>query len=529
MTLFATPDERDKERGFVTLLTEQTPQTPRDLWRHRVEATPNAPFLYQDDAHLTFAEADARVRSVAGALQADGIKKGIRVLVGGANSNDLVLLHLAVREVGGVLVPLVPGLSGSELAYQVEHSQAAHMLADRTILDPLAAHAEVLDRCQVTDLTRDAARLWEHPQVDVSRLDPITDQDPWAIFYTSGSSGRPKGVVLPAGGFVSTGLGYVQRFNISAEDNYILPLTLGHAVGGITAQAIALTAGCRLTITDRFSPKGFWKTVRESRATVSILFPAQLNLLLEVSDGKHPVDTDPFRLVITHAVNGPFRRRFGVELGVCWGMTETGATSTGSLPHDPLLSADDYVGVPMEGVEIAVTDCSGNPLPPNTQGEIRLRHTHVMHEYLDDAEATQNTLINGWIRSGDRGEISPEGALYYRGRLKNMIKRSGENIAPEEVEAALSRVPGVLECLVFGVPDRIRTEEVAAIVIVDERVTDARALTTALAQDLTTWKVPRFVLLQRTTLPRLPNGKINRREAIGHAQMAQYWDRDAHA
>lgn len=509
-------------------LTEPTRMTPRDLWRRRVDLTPGTPFLCQPDEQLTFAEVDARVRAVAGALQSVGISKGTRVLVGGANSSSLVVVHTAVRELGAILVPLVPGLSGPELAYQVRHSQAAHMVADRTILDPLAAHKDILDSCRTVDLTEDMPDLLAHRPVDDTRLEPVTDRDPWAIFYTSGSSGQPKGVVLPAGSFASTGHGYVQRFGIDAGDNYFLPLTLGHAVGGITAQAIALTAGCRLSVADRFSPTRFWPKVRESEATVSILFPAQLNLLLEVAEDEEPVDTDPFRLAITHAVNEPFRRRFGVELGVCWGMTETGATSTGSPPGDPLVASNGYVGAPMHGVEIAVTDWSGNPLPPNVEGEIRLRHEHVMLGYLDDRTATESTLRNGWIRSGDRGEISPDGGLFYRGRLKNMIKRSGENIAPEQVEAALGRVPGVGECLVFGVPDPIRTEEVAAIVVVDDRIADEQMLTEAVAEELAIWKVPRFVLLRHATLPRLPNGKLNRREAIGQVPVEQFWDRSSH-
>lgn len=350
-------------------------------------------------------------------------------------------------------------------------------------------------------------------------------RSPSAILYTSGSSGTPKGVVIPAGALPTVGAGYAGCFGITERDNYFLPLPLAHAVGALTPQGIALHAGCRLTVVDRFSPSRFWTDVEASRATCSILFPAQLNLLLELAAGQPAASS--LRLVMTHVWSSRFRDRFGVDIGVCWGMTETGAHSTGSLAHAHTEHREGYVGRPMLGVEIAVLGSGRTPLGSGETGEIALRHPHVMLEYLKDPEQTTRTLVDGWILSGDLGTIGEDGGLYYAGRSKNMIKRSGENISPEEIEGAIARYPAVVEALVFGVADPIRTEEIAAVIVVRPgAATEADDIIGHLRDHLARWKLPRYVALGEAALPRLANGKIDRMSVISSLDTATCWDRE---
>lgn len=350
-------------------------------------------------------------------------------------------------------------------------------------------------------------------------------RSPSAILYTSGSSGTPKGVVIPAGALPTVGAGYAGCFGITERDNYFLPLPLAHAVGALTPQGIALHARCRLTVVDRFSPSRFWTDVEASRATCSILFPAQLNLLLELAAGQPAASS--LRLVMTHVWSSRFRDRFGVDIGVCWGMTETGAHSTGSPAGRHTERGDGYVGRPMLGVEIAVLGSGRTPLGSGETGEIALRHPHVMLEYLKDPEQTTRTLVDGWILSGDLGTIGEDGGLYYAGRSKNMIKRSGENISPEEIEGAIARYPAVVEALVFGVADPIRTEEIAAVIVVRPgAATEADDIIGHLRDHLARWKLPRYVALGEAALPRLANGKIDRMSVISSLDTATCWDRE---
>lgn len=500
----------------------------RDLWRRRVEATPDRPFLVDDERTRTFAEADVEARRLAAGFEALGVGLGTRVLIGLPNATRTVLVHQALRELGAVLVPLLPGLTADELAYQVAHSGATVLVAEDEVADALGPQLDRFPALREVRVGPGAVDgLCADDPLPVRDLPGYHDRSPAQVLYTSGSTGRPKGVVLPAGSVPSAGRNYADRFEIGPDDNYILPLTLAHAAGAVTAQGIALHSGCRLTVVDRFSPSRFWGQVARHGATVSILFPSQLNLLLMLEQDGPARGETPLRLAITHTWMEAFRERFGVEVALCWGMTETGATSVLSVPGDrPEDHAEGYVGTPGDGVEIAIMDGSRR-LGPDEPGEIALRHRHAMLEYLDDPEATARTLVDGWVRSGDLGRVDEAGRVYYLGRIKTMIKRSGENVSPEEVEGVLVEHPAVTEALVFGVADPIRSQEVAAVVVTEEDL-EPEELSAFAAQRLARWKLPRYIRIERRPFPRRPNGKIDRTAVIGEGDDPDLgWDREA--
>ena len=206
-------------------------------------------------------------------------------------------------------------------------------------------------------------------------------------------------------------------------------------------------------------------------------------------------------------------------------MTETGALCVGSESGYLGEHGDNYVGVPMKDVEVAVLDERLGRLGPGQNGEIALRHRHVMLGYLKDPDATRQTLVDGWVRSGDLGVLDDEGRLFFVGRLKNVIKRSGENISAEEVEAALNEHPDVAESVVVAVPDRLRTEEVGAVVVRRGGSNgDPARLREACAERLVRWKLPRYILVRDEPLPRLGNGKIDRTSAATLIDPESVWD-----
>jgi crotonobetaine/carnitine-CoA ligase len=333
--------------------------------------------------------------------------------------------------------------------------------------------------------------------------------------------------VIPAGSFANAGLGYSERFGIGADDNLLVTTPIAHAVGALTLPAMAVVHGCRMTIVDRFSPSRFWADVEAAGATSTILFPAHLNLLLHLDDGPQPGAT-PMRLIITHAWIERFRRRFGVELGLCWGMTETGGVGAGTpidwRPDDG--GAAGTVGKAMQGVEISIRDEQGEAVAADVEGELWIRNRHRMLEYLDDEEATRQTIDgDGWLHSGDRAALDREGWIFYRGRVKNMIKRSGENISPLEIETVLDSHDDVEESIVIGIPDPLRTEEVVAVAVLREGAElDPGALADHAAAHLARWKAPRYFALERGQLPRLGNGKIDRAGIVAGLDLEQCWD-----
>jgi crotonobetaine/carnitine-CoA ligase len=516
---------------------EGLPPIGRELWNARVAATPDAPFLVCGGRTRTFAECDAAVRDLAAGLGALGVGPGVRVLVGLSNRAETVPVQLALQQLCAVHVPLLGGLTFEELVFQIAHSDAGILVADDPVAATLLPRRDEWPRALRVVLTSDA--MDQHAPPGATSLDELPvgggppapappgygEFSPVAILYTSGSTGRPKGVVLPSGSFFSCGRAFAERYGVGPDDNVFLPTPLAHAVGALTDLSMALHTGCRLTVAERFSPAGFWGQVAASGATVSILFPAHLNLLMETEAAAPARGDTSLRLVITHAWHEAFRERFGVELGTVWGMTETGALSVGGDPGEP--GGDGFGGRPMAGVDVRIVDEHLRPAPPGVAGEICLRHRHVMLGYLKNPEATGSTLVDGWVRSGDLGYLDDAGALHFAGRLKNVIKRAGENISAEEVEAALDAHPDVVESLVVAVPDRLRTEEVGAIVVARPGSDLApAALAEALAARVARWKIPRFVAVCPDPLPRLGNGKIDRVGARRLLDPERAWDRE---
>jgi crotonobetaine/carnitine-CoA ligase len=499
------------------------------MWRARVEATPARVFLRCGDRTWTFAELDLSARRLARAFAERGIDRGSRVAVGMSNRAETVMVQRALEQLGAVLVPILPGLASEEVVYQLNHCRAGHGVFD----DPVAALIEgSLDRCphlRSVYLDADLVAMLAHPPLEPGPLPDYDDLSPWSMLYTSGSTGRPKAVILPAGCFLTGGTGYAERYGVRATDNYVLATPLGHAVGALTAQSIAIHKGCELTLLDRFSPSRWWAEVERHRGTFSILFPAQLNLLVQLAEGAPAAGETPFRLAITHTWHEAFRRRFGVELGICWAMTETGGIGAGSEPGYDGSRDPGYIGAPWPATEIATFDPGGRRLASGARGELRLRHRHAMLGYLDDPAATAATLTDdGWIRSGDAATIEPDGHLVFHGRLKNVIKRAGENIGAEEVEAVLDSLPGVAESLVFGVADALRTEEVFAVVVLERGAEPSpEELHAGAAEALARWKVPRYLATTHRPLPRLSNGKPDRRAVEAATDRAQAWDRES--
>jgi crotonobetaine/carnitine-CoA ligase len=512
--------------------------TNRQLWRWRVEHTPDRTWLWYDDREWSYSAFDLEVRRVAAGLREIGVGPGRRVLVGIGNRPECIQAHLAIGQLGGVVVPLLPGMPFEELQYPMQHSEATLLLADDQIAYVCAERREECSSIQrVVALDAETAGADDLPFSAIVadgplEPEPVPEDHIEAlshIVYTSGSTGRPKGVMLKAGSHYHCGLGYADLYAFTADDRYFLPLTLAHALGSIAGLGIPMVTGGSLAMTERFRPSTFWKDVTRSSATVSVLFPAHLNLVLEVDDGSAPKGSTPLRFVVTHADIPEFRDRFGVELGTIWGMSET-LICAGSDPgyHGEL--GPGYVGRPFAGGEVGIFDESFGRLGAYEYGELCLRHPQVMIGYLKDPEATAATLVDGWVRSGDRGFVDATGRAYFAGRYKAMIKRSGENVSAEEVEAALLAHPSVAECAVVAVPDRLRTEEVGAVVVQRSGTEiDPGQLRASCADQLVRWKLPRFIAVRAEPLPRLGNGKIDRVGTAALIDNATTWDAEAQA
>ncbi len=503
----------------------------RDAWAQRVGRSRDKRFLWTEGGVLTFGAAHDQIARIAHGLTDLGIVQGDIVAVAMANRADDLLLHLALQWVGAVTMPVQAAATFEELAFQLNHSQTRFLFAETALLDrlrPRLGELPGLTQLIATDGGPEAsgptlASLRLAEPLPYRTLAGYSDLSPSALLYTSGSSGRPKGVLVPAGATLSVGEGVRVILSVEARDVVFLPTPLAHAVGLLTALGTCIRCGCALAMVDRFSPSQFWRQADASGATVCCLFPTHLNLLLEATP--EPRSTS-LRAIYTHAFNAEFVRRFDVDLHMCWGMTETGAMQTMSegLRTEP---AAGYIGKAMAGVEVGCVGADNQPVPAGAVGELRLNHRHVMIGYHRDPESTAKVKHGDWISSGDLGRVDYEGRAYFEGRAKNVIKRSGENISAEEVENVLLQVPGVRECLVFGTPDPLRAEEVVACLRIDTNARlDAAGLLAQAGERLSRFKLPRFVSISQAPLPKLPNGKLDRQTIVSSFSRDTVWDRE---
>jgi acyl-CoA synthetase (AMP-forming)/AMP-acid ligase II len=501
---------------------------------------PEMPAVTFEDTTVTYGGLWRDAEAFAAGLADIGIGRGDRVAIWLDKRIETVVSVFGTSAADGVFVPINPLLRARQVAYilgdcgvrvVVTSAERYALLRDELAALPSVQHVVILGLARDAEPATGAAlHHWESiAGTDPAGAPPATaiDIDMAAILYTSGSTGRPKGVMLKAGSRYHCGTGYADLYGFTSEDTYFLPLTLGHSLGSSAGLGIPMATGGALALAERFRPSKFWAQVEASGGTISVLFQAHLGLLLETDDGSVDKGSSSLRFVVTHTYLPRFVERYGVELGTIWGMSET-LICVGSDPGYRGELGPGYVGRPFGDGEVGVFDESFARLGPYEYGELCMRHSQVMLGYLKDREATEATLVDGWVRSGDRGYVDHSGRAYFAGRFKAMIKRSGENVSAEEVEAALGDHPAVAECCVVAVPDPIRAEEVGAVVVPRAgSEVDPVALREACGERLIRWKLPRFIVVSEESLPRLGNGKIDRVGVAAMIDPDRAWDADA--
>lgn len=449
-------------------------------------------FLRAADRDWTYAEFDDWARVVAARARADGVRAGDRVaLVLGATPGHLATLA-ALSRLGAVAVPLDPGRPDAERAELLRRSGA------RIVLTGCAPPRPGDERAPAAP----------------ARAGP---GDPWAVLYTSGSTSRPRGVVVPQRAFAVTGAALADAHGYTADDTVLCALPLHHASATLMGWAPATAVGAAFALTGPFSVSRFWDVVRARHATVTIVVPTVAELLLAAPPGQRDRD-HPLRLLVTHYAMPAFRERFGTEVRTLWGMTETSGLGLTTRPGES--TEDGAVGGPYPpDARVRVVAPDGTDVVPGAVGELWFAHPAVMTGY--DGEPAPP---GGWIASGDLVRELPGGRYAYVGRAKAVIKRGGENISAHEVERVASGYPAVREVVVVAVPDPVFVEEACA-VVVWTGAPDPAGLRAHCAGRLAAWQVPRYVATRGTALPKLASLKVDRRAVRAGLDLAAADDR----
>jgi long-chain acyl-CoA synthetase len=488
------------------------------IWplRRAVGVAPDSPAVTCAGRELTYAEMWDRCRRLAGALRALGVEEGDRVAVVGANCHRYLEIYQAVPGAGMVLVPLNQRHTSAELRYALEDSGAKVLFAGREVGDVPACVRHVLDLGErYEELVAGAAPA---DFVDVPE-DTVA-----GLFYTGGTTGAAKGVMLSHRNLVANALHYQACCAFGPDTCWLVAAPLFHLAGSMAVLPTVWSAG-RQAVLAAFAPGAALDLVEAHGVTATLLVPTMLAALTE-EQAARPRDVSSLR-VICHGgapiATETLRRAHATfpsaELVHIYGATETSPIATTLPAEERLLDAPQArsCGQPAIGVEVAVVSPEGAPLPAGQVGEVAIRGANVMGGYWNKPDATISALVDGWYHTGDLGYMDERSYLYLVDRAKDMIVSGGENVYSIEVEEVLYRHSAVLEAAVFGVPDPRWGEAVHAVVVLREPVGEQELLGHCAAA-IAGYKVPKRIELRNEPLPKSGAGKVLKREL-----RAPYW------
>lgn len=510
-------------------------ETLRDLWQSVVERKGRRHFLtFQnrvgDVFEYTYAAFDEDVNRIANVFLDLGIEKGDHVALHLHSSPEFLMCLFGLAKIGAVAVPINEQYLADEAEYILENSDAICVVVEplfyetyqellarghyfpkgvvvaragtespksnidfSSIYTPLGTVEEgqqgIYDfwmmRCEQSAILRDSCEL--------------ASDDPVQIIYTSGTTSRPKGVVLTHANMVFSGLYGDWEVSLRGSDRVLTSMPACHSNFQLAALMPVITAGASLIIVEKYSATRFMKQIRHYKATVIQCVAMMLRTLLlqpvDPEEKNHCVREVLYFIPITDAEKEEFEQRFNMRIMNTYGSTE----SIGWAITDPPVGARNWPSVGRAGLgyKARICDMEDNELPPGEVGEIQIkgeRGRSVMLEYYNNPEATENTFsADGWLKTGDQGYQDDNGWFYFVDRKVNMVKRSGENISTTELEEILEQHPAITESAVIGVPDPIRDQAIKAFV----RFAPGESMTLAEVEQyckdhMASFKVPTF-------------------------------------
>lgn len=493
-----------------------------------------------------------KVLSTAGGIgsllvETYGVQKGDRVAIAMRNYPEWIASFVAIVSVGAVAVPLNAWWQTDEFGFAISDAEPTVIIADAERLQKLTeANVEtpiVVVRSE-GDLPENAVHLSDVVQADATMPQvEIGPDDNATILYTSGTTGRPKGAVSSNRAVLSALLSFAARAQVLAlreppsdevaaadegtQTCFMLCVPLFHVTGLIPVMLGSFVGGSKLVMTHKWEPNRALELIEAEKVTHFVGVPTMSWDLLEagtfderdtsslrsVGGGGAPMPPELVKRIDDNFPNG--------RPGLGYGMTETNAYGPQNAGAD-FVANPTSTGKPIPAMKMRITDPDGNELPVGETGEIWFSGPTLIKGYWNRPDATAETLVDGWLRSGDIGHLDDDGWVYVSDRAKDMILRGGENIYCAEVEAAMYEHPAVYEVAVYGVPDERLGEELACHVMVKEGESlDVGQLQQFVGERLAKFKVPSVVTIVHESLPRNASGKILKRELRDAAAAGQ--------
>jgi long-chain acyl-CoA synthetase len=495
--------------------------TFRDVIDAHAARNPHAPFLIAPEParELDYGTLRATCQAFSRMLGARGLPAGATVSFMLDNGASAATVFLGAMYGGYVVSPINLHAQDAQLEYTLEHSDTRLVFtteAHRARLE--AVRAQCGARFDIDVVGPDGLDL---PTDEGGELQARVASDPAMLMYTSGTTGRPKGALLSHANMLAGGRAVAASLALSTSDRVLSSLPLYHINGQCIATVAPLVSGGSIVMPHRFSVSQWWPLVARHRPTWLNMVPTIIAYLLNGHE-LTPEQAQACRNVrFGRSASAPlppeqhraFEARFGISVIEAMGLTECASVAF-SNPLDKARRKYGSPGLPL-GVEARVLDRDGRPLAASERGEVELRGPNVMLGYYKAPEATASALReDGWLKTGDLGYRDADGYYFITGRLKELIIKGGENIAPREIDEALLAHPAVLEAAAVGVPDPAYGQEILACVVVKPGAAcSEEELRAHCLRTLGRYKTPRYLRLV-AQLPKGPSGKVQRLKLV---------------
>lgn len=476
-----------------------------------------------DTVSLTYRELLEQVRSVAGGFADDGIRKGDGVIIHLPNCPEFLLTWFGLAWIGAIAIPSNTANTASELEHIFAHSGAVGVVTSPPFQGLLE---KVADACAQQIHGRYMARVTHAPDGWTAVAQLVTrgaapppvhvePEDVAELIFTSGTTALPKAVMLTHANLLYGGERESRGLMLGPTDRALTALPLFHVNAQSMTTLSTLTVGGTVLLLEEFRATRFWGQVRAMKATALSLVAMQVRTLL--AQAESPTDRDHSIRRIVYAINVPdsekaaFETRYGVELTNAYGLSEAFTLVTMAPVHGQ--KRWPSIGLPTMDRQVRIVDTDGHDVPTGETGQIIVHGVPgrtVMKGYFNDPAATEATLRDGWLYTGDNGFADEKGYLYFFDRLKDMIKTAGENVSASEVERVLLTHDNVIEAAVIGIPHPIRDEVVKAFVVArDQSTVTVDDLVDHCSKHLAKFKVPAHIDVV-DALPKTSIGKIEK-------------------
>ncbi|MEJ8850434.1 AMP-binding protein [Variovorax rhizosphaerae] len=508
--------------------------TVYDVFCATAARTPQADFLFTesvtaaaygiDAGAIRWGAAAAEVERLRAAYRGAGWGHGHRVGLLLENRPAFLFHWFALNALGVSVVPINAEMRSAELTYLIGHSEIALAV---TLPERAADLRSAAGQAGVPFDTMSADGEVPRARTVPPRMDePVGANTECGLLYTSGTTGRPKGCILDNSYFLRAGEWYAALDGVCSirldTERVITPLPLNHMNAMAFSTMVVLLAGGCLVQLDRFHPKSWLQSARESGATIVHYLGVMPAMLLSApasaADRDHAIRWG-FGAGVDRKNHAPFEERFGFPLVEAWAMTETGAGACVMANREPRLVGSSCFGRQPDFLELRLVDEEGRDAAVDAPGELLVRSAgadprrYFFSGYLKDEEATREAWADGWFHTGDLVRRDADGNFFFVDRKKNVIRRSGENISAVEVESVLNQHPAVKTSAVAATPDPVRGDEVLACIVMRENTTSSAELAASIVahalSQLAYYKAPGYVAFV-DALPLTPSQKIQR-------------------